>query len=187
MPHLIRPITAADVDPICNLVNGFAAQNLMLPRRAEQVLAAQNDFLVAEEQSQVIACGSLIELTPALAEVRSLAVAASCHSRGLGGEIVVALLDMARQRGVEQVCALTLRPNFFQRQGFHIVDRWNLTPKVWHECVYCSKFHRCDEVAMLLNLSDPAAGFAPPPWWHHVADRAPQSVLRWLAHSARQR
>jgi N-acetylglutamate synthase-like GNAT family acetyltransferase len=136
---------------------------------------------VRAPDGRVIGCGSLIELTPALAEIRSLAVAADYHSRGLGGQIVGALLDLARQRGLDQVCALTLRPNFFQRQGFQVVDRWNLTPKIWHECVYCPKFHRCDEVAMMMNLADPAAAPNPAPWWRVLADRAPQPVLRWLA------
>ncbi len=133
MSITIRPITEADAPAISTLVNGFAAQNLMLPRSEAQVLLALQDFLVADVDGRVIGCGSLIELTPALAEIRSLAVADDCHSRGLGGQIVGALLDLARQRGLDQVCALTLRPNFFQRQGFQIVDRWNLTPKIWHE------------------------------------------------------
>lgn len=181
MTIAIRPITETDAPAISALVNGFAAQNLMLPRSEAQVLLALHDFRVADHAGGVVACGSLIELTPALAEIRSLAVAGEHHGRGMGGLIVGALLDLARQRGLEQVCALTLRPNFFQRQGFQIVDRWNLTPKIWHECVYCPKFHRCDEVAMLLNLADPAAAPNPAPWWHFLADRAPQPVLRWLA------
>jgi hypothetical protein len=34
---------------------------------------------------------------------------------------------------------------------------------------------------MLLNLHDPAAAPNPAPWWHVLADRAPQPVLRLLA------
>lgn len=177
----LRAATAADVTAICDLVNGFAEQNLMLPRNPTQIVSSLERFLVADEDGRVVGCGSLIDLTPTLAEVRSLAVHADMHGRGVGGMVVAALLDMARQLQVDQVCALTLRPNFFQRQGFLIVDRWNLTSKVWHECIYCPKFHRCDEVAMLTNLTDPAAAFNPPPWWRVLADHAPQPVLRWLA------
>jgi amino-acid N-acetyltransferase len=59
---------------------------------------------------------------------------------------------MARMRGFEQVCALTLRENFFVRLGFEVVDRWSISPKVWQACIFCRKFHRCDEVAVLMNL-----------------------------------
>jgi hypothetical protein len=62
------------------------------------------------------------------------------------------LIDMAREREYHQVCALTLRENFFIRLGFQVVDRWSISPKVWQACIYCPKFHHCDEVAVLMNL-----------------------------------
>lgn len=153
----IRSAAAADAPAIVALVNAFAAQNIMLPRSEEQVLAALDRFVVAEIGGRLAGCGSLISLTPALAEIRSLAVSREFQGHGVGGVIVGALLAMARERGYDQVCALTLRPNFFQRQGFEIVDRWGLTPKIWQECVFCPKFHHCDETAMLMNLVEPAA------------------------------
>ena len=167
MPITIRFATEDDIQAICDLVNGFADQNLMLPRREHQVRAALSDFLVAievvegleggsgQEAGRLAGCGSLILLTPELAEIRSLAVAADAHGQGLGGQLVGALLELARERGLDQICALTLRPNFFQRQGFHVIDRWGLTPKIWNECVFCPKFHRCDEIAVALNLHEP--------------------------------
>ena len=72
--------------------------------------------------------------------------------------------------GFEQVCALTLRENFFVRLGFEVVDRWSISPKVWQACIFCRKFHRCDEVAVLMNLVDkPGAGDngrGTPAWSH---------------------
>ena len=62
-------------------------------------------------------------------------------------------MALARAREFKQVCALTLRESFFQRLGFEIVDRWSISPKLWQECIYCPKFHRCDEVAVLKNLT----------------------------------
>ena len=185
----IRFATEDDIQPICDLVNGFAAQNLMLPRHEHQVRSALADFLVACEQAgadsngsaRVVGCGSLIALTAELAEIRSLAVAADAHGQGVGGQIVGALLDLAHERGLDQVCALTLRPNFFQRQGFHVIDRWGLTPKIWNECVYCPKFHRCDEIAVALDLRQPHVVPAEAPWWRVFARHAPQPVLRLLA------
>jgi len=187
MSITIRFATEDDIPAICDLVNAFAALNLMLPRHEHQVRAALSDFLVAaerpdgEEASRLVGCGSLIGLTPTLAEIRSLAVARDAHGQGVGGQIVVALLDLARERGLDQVCALTLRPNFFQRQGFHVIDRWGLTPKIWNECVFCPKFNRCDEIAVALNLYDPETVPAGAPWWRVFAQHAPQPVLRFLA------
>jgi amino-acid N-acetyltransferase len=52
-----------------------------------------------------------------------------------------------------------LRESFFTRLGFQVVDRWSISPKVWQACIYCPKFHRCDEVAVLMNLTSPTDHF----------------------------
>ncbi|HID34458.1 MAG TPA: GNAT family N-acetyltransferase [Anaerolineae bacterium] len=152
----IRPASEADIQPICDLVNHFADQNLMLHRTPEQVRRALGDFLVAEADGRVIGCGYLAYLGPDLVELRSLAVDSAWQGKGVGGEIVDALVALARQRGLRQICALTLAPHFFERQGFRVVDRWEISPKIWSECVYCPKFHACDEIAVLRDLSEDA-------------------------------
>lgn len=155
---IIHPATEADIQPICDLVNHFADQNLMLHRTPEQVRMALGDFLVVvdqervENQNQVVGCGYIAYLSATLVEIRSLAVHSDHHGNGLGGLLVDHLAEMARARGVQQICALTLTPDFFYRQGFHRVDRWSISPKIWGECVYCPKFHACDEIAVLKVL-----------------------------------
>ena len=107
---------------------------------------------------RVVGCGALVPLTDKLVEIRSVAVDESQHGKGLGSELVLQLVQAAREQGYDQACALTLRPNFFSRLGFDLVDRWSISPKVWQACIYCPKFHRCDEVAVLMNLaSQPVA------------------------------
>jgi amino-acid N-acetyltransferase len=156
MQTTIRKATEADVEHILRIVNHYAAQNIMLWRTAEQVRQVLPGFVVAEENGRIMGCGSLVELTPQLTEVRSLAVDPDYQGRGLGSRIVGELVEMARAAGYDQVCALTLREGFFNAQGFETVDRWALAPKIWHECVYCPKFRACDEIAVLMNLTQPA-------------------------------
>ena len=107
----IRPAQAADAASMSALIEQFAAQNLMLPRSAAQILRALPEFLVAVETTaasdgageRVVGCGSLAALAADLAEVRSLAVDASQHGNGLGGLLVGKLLDLALARGFKQV------------------------------------------------------------------------------------
>jgi len=162
MTAIIRTATVEDIPHILTLVNRFAEENLMLPRTAEGVARTLADWLIAVDEDDpdvppVIGCGALIPLTETLVELRSLAVDASQHGKGLGGRLVLALVEQARVAGYPKICALTLRENFFIRLGFELVDRWSISPKVWQECIYCPKFHRCDEVAVLMNLADTAA------------------------------
>lgn len=156
----LRPAQAADAATMSALIGAYAAQNLMLPRSEAQIQRALGDFLVAvdvDNGGQIVGCGSLAALSPELAEIRSLAVDADYQGYGLGGLLVGKLVDAAIARGFRQVCALTLRPRFFERQGFTIVDRWNISPKLWQECIYCPKFHHCDEIALLMELPEVVA------------------------------
>jgi amino-acid N-acetyltransferase len=171
MEIAIRSAQEQDIQAIVELVNRFAAQNIMLPRTEESVQKTLADWLVAVEQSDpssidpmtevitevipetIVGCGALVPLNDKLVEVRSVAVHESQHGKGLGSLLVNELVQEARLRGYHQACALTLRPNFFERLGFELVDRWSISPKVWQACIYCSKFHRCDEVAVLMNLA----------------------------------
>jgi amino-acid N-acetyltransferase len=182
MPTIIRPANESDVAPILDLVNRYASQDIMLPRTYDSVHNTLGDWLIAvyagsddaderqDETPPILACGALVPLTETLAEVRSLAVHESQQGKGLGGYLVLELVQMARRRGFEQVCALTLRENFFLRLGFEVVDRWSISPKVWQACIFCRKFHRCDEVAVLMNLVEQTylgeAGRSTPAWSH---------------------
>jgi amino-acid N-acetyltransferase len=181
---IIRPATAQDVRPIVEMVNRFAAQNIMLPRTEASVQQTLADWLVAVEiddradgedgsaDYKIAGCGSLVALTDTLVEIRSLAIHEDYQGYGIGGKLVLALIEMAREQEYEQVCALTLRSNFFERLGFAVVDRWSISPKVWQACIYCAKFHHCDEVAVLMPLVDkPVKVETKPPAWN--------GLLRW--------
>lgn len=150
---IIRPAREEDIPGIVALVNGYAAQNLMLPRSPEEVRRTLKTWVVAEAQGDVVGCAALARLSPELAEIRSLAVAPDRKGQGIGARLVQTLVEVARQEGIRQVAALTLQQTFFERLGFEVVDRWALSPKIWSECVYCPKFHRCDEVAVALTLT----------------------------------
>ncbi len=177
----IRMAQAEDAAQILNMVNRFAEQNIMLPRTEESVRQTLSDWLVAVEEHPapgepvVVGCGALVPLTDTLVEIRSLAVHESQQGKGLGGKLVLALVEMARQREFHQVCALTLREDFFTRLGFEQVDRWSISPKVWQACIYCRKFHRCDEVAVSMTLAERRQPVAPEP----INSGAWASLLKW--------
>jgi amino-acid N-acetyltransferase len=172
----IQPAAEEDIAGIAALVNGFAAENLMLPRSEESILQSLPDWLVAvADGSQLLGCGSLVALTEELVEIRSLAVAPQGQGKGIGRQIVQELVQIATARGYAQICALTLQEAFFEKLGFEIVDRWSISPKLWQECIYCPKFHHCDEVAVARNLTDSPVSQA------QAAQAAASPLLKWQA------
>jgi len=107
---------------------------------------------VAEIDGKVVGIGSLLEMSPTLVEVRSLAVLPAFRSYGIGGLLVRGLVARARERGVPTVFALTRAVPFFERLGFVVTDKQRFPEKVWTDCVICPLFDRCDETAVVLDL-----------------------------------
>jgi amino-acid N-acetyltransferase len=152
-PVYIRPATIADMLQVEPLINGFAAQNLMLPKTREQLVRLFREFVVAaDEHGRVVGCGGLRIFSPTLAEIISLAVAPETQGLGLGGRIVERLVEDAETLGIESVFALTLRDGFFNRLGFRTVAKEMFPAKVWSDCRQCPKLHACDEIAVVKEV-----------------------------------
>ena len=150
----IRPAISNDVPQILALVNEHVRRGDVLPRTAQSIRETLPDWLVGiDEDSELIACVSLLFYTSALAEVRSLAVADKVKGQGWGRTIVKALLTGAKQQGVPTVFALTRAVGFFQKLGFSITTKERFPQKVWRDCHICPLLENCDETAVVLHLN----------------------------------
>lgn len=148
----IRSARPADVPAIQHLVNAFAADGLMLSRTLSELYENLRDFLVYEQDGQVLGCTALHVIWDNLAEVKSLAVDPALQGKGVGSDLVRAALDEARRLGIPRVFALTFRAHFFERLGFHAIDKHELPQKIWGECIRCPKFPDCGEQAVQIDL-----------------------------------
>jgi len=145
-PLTLRAARPSDVVGIVDLVNGYAAEAIMLYRTPESVQLALHDFIVAIDGSDnVVACGALKEYSPSLAEVASIAVARQAHGRRVGKAVVQAVEQLAQKRGIEELFALTLTPQFFESAGYSITDRANYPEKIRRDCLKCPRRIRCNE------------------------------------------
>lgn len=109
----IRPARRADVEQIYELVNGYVAEGLMLPRTSEQIALNIESCVVAVKGARVVACAALEEYSPSLAEISSVAVLRDEHGNGLGTQVVLGVERLARARDIEEIFALSLTDNFF--------------------------------------------------------------------------
>lgn len=141
-----------DIAQIHQLISYFAEKGEMLARPLSELYEDIRDFLVVRQGEQVIACVALHISWSDLAEIRSLAVAENSQNQGIGQQLIEACLTEAQALGILTVFCLTYKPAFFERFGFHQVDKMELPRKVWTECYRCPKFPNCDEVALICQL-----------------------------------
>ena len=150
---MIRRAKISDAEQIQKLINQFADQGRLLPRSLSEIYDHLRDFHCSEnEDRSIVGVCALHICWEDLAEIRSLAVATEARKNGIGAQLVKACLEEARQLGVTQVFVLTYIPPYFERAGFHTVNKSTLPHKIWADCIKCVKFPNCDEIAMILEL-----------------------------------
>lgn len=128
----VRRARTADVGAIRRLVDGYAAQRILLSKETVTFFEDVQEFWVAESNGgELIGCGALHVMWEDLAEVRTLATDPEWRGRGVGRALLVQLLDVARELGVSRVFCLTFEVAFFERHGFHQVDGAPVDPEVY--------------------------------------------------------
>ncbi|SMF08738.1 amino-acid N-acetyltransferase [Paenibacillus barengoltzii] len=147
-----RQANLADVEPLYNIIGGYARRGIMLPRSRKVLERQIQDFVVAEVDGEVVGCGSLCKLGEELVEIRSLGIAEGHKGKGLGSMLVEQLVEEARRQAIPKVMALTYEVSFFLKNGFAVVEKEIFPEKVWTDCVNCAKQHCCDEIAVLKIL-----------------------------------
>lgn len=146
---MIRKATLSDMKTIHRLIAEQAKSGHILARAISDLYSQVRDFSVFEESGEIIGCGSLHIVWEDLAEIRSLAVITSNQGRGLGSHLIEALLAEGRDLGIKRVFVLTYRQQLFERLGFTVMDKSQLPHKIWADCIRCTKFPECDEIAMV--------------------------------------
>jgi amino-acid N-acetyltransferase len=113
----------ADAADIAELVSAYAAEGLLLPRTADEIEEAIEDYVVVvDRHDRVRGCAALHSYSPSIAEVASVAVERSARGSGLGGLVVRGVEAVARRRGHREIFALTLAERFFDSLGYAAAD-----------------------------------------------------------------
>jgi amino-acid N-acetyltransferase len=163
---VIKKAQVRDVQEILDLVNGYAAADMMLPRGPQYLYENIRDFVIASDHKVpvysmmethevlhlIVACGSLHVLWDDIAEIRALAIHPDYQHLGLGSKLVETMIQEAKQLGIKRLYTFTLTENFFKTLGFKRQKREELPPKMWGECSRCPKYFKCDEVGMVRIL-----------------------------------
>ena len=125
---VVRPAAAGDVPAIHAFIRPFVAGGRLLERTMDELATLVPTGFVAavagpgtarpDEPTRVAGFAALEIYSPKLAEIRSLAVAEAHRGRGTGQELVARCVELARERNVLEVMAVTSSDAFFLRCGF---------------------------------------------------------------------
>ena len=151
----VRKAAMRDIPKVLSLINGYAANGIMLPRTEFEMSENIRDFSVAYDGEVLVGCAALHFYTPTMAEVRSLAVLPEAKQHGVGRALLEALEQEANENDLGAIFAFTYVPGFFRKLGFAEIERGELPLKAWKDCLRCPKFQNCDEIAVLKRLRDP--------------------------------
>ncbi len=149
---VIRKATVKDVKLIHSLIQPFVREGKLLPRSLGELYSRVRDFYVCVADGRIVGCCGLRVMWDDLAEIFSLAVSKPMQNRGIGRKLVEACIDEARRLELSRVFVLTYEQHLFEKMGFRVVNKSIFPQKIWEDCLKCSKFPDCDEVALLLSL-----------------------------------
>jgi amino-acid N-acetyltransferase len=140
-----------EIKIIHKLISEQAQRGFLLPRALSDLYSQFRDFIVNVEgdAGRITGCGALQVVWEDLAEIRSLAVEPAREGQGIGTSLIEALLKEATELEVKRVFVLTYRPALFERVGFIRMEKSLLPHKIWADCIRCTRFPECDEIALV--------------------------------------
>lgn len=152
---MLRKARIGDVKTIHKMINISSGKGEMLPRSLMDIYGSLRDFFIYydDDENEIIGICAMNIIWENLAEVRSLYVSEEHRHKGIGRNLVEACISEAITLELFRIFTLTYKEKFFERVGFHVVDRSTLSEKIWSDCFRCSKYpDYCDEVAMIIEL-----------------------------------
>jgi len=135
MEYAIRRARTRDVRAIGGLVDDNIGSGRLLGKATVTLYEDVQEFWIAErvDDGQVVGCGALHIMWQDLAEIRTIAVRPDCQGKGIGHQLVEALLGSARELGVRRVFVLTFAVGFFADHGFEQIDGSPVSHEVYEE------------------------------------------------------
>ncbi len=147
---MLRKAKLTDAKAIHSLLCGFADKGVLLNRPLNYIYENLRDFWVYEKKGKIIGCCSLhIIGWNDMAEVKSLAINKAYQKKGIGRLFVEESFKEAKSLGIKNIFTLTFVPEFFEKLGFKRINKSQLPNKIWSDCVNCSQFPNCKEIALI--------------------------------------
>ncbi len=117
-PITIRNATTDDIPALSAFIMRFVATGELLPRTIDELSDLLPHFFIAEYEGEIVGCATLEVYSKKLAELRSLAVSPKVQGKGVGRDLVIACVEMAKTLNIFEVMAISASEDFFKKCGF---------------------------------------------------------------------
>lgn len=117
--YSIRPAEPEDLPAIMNLLRPMVDQGLILRRKRAEISALMTTGFVVLFHQEIVGFSSVEIYSRKLSEIQCLAVSQAHQGKGLGGMLVSHCVELARERGVMEVMAISSSDSFLLNQGFN--------------------------------------------------------------------
>ncbi len=132
MSVIVRRARTSDVPQIKAIVYIYAGSGRkLLAKELVALYEDVQDFVVAEQDGEILGCGALHVLWADLGEVRTLAVRPDRVGARIGAAVLAHLVEIARELGLGRLFALTFHTGFFARAGFVEIEGTPVDPDTY--------------------------------------------------------
>jgi amino-acid N-acetyltransferase len=114
----IRHATHDDLPAIEAFIQSFVDSGELLPRTLYELKDLIGNFFIAEYQGEIVGTATLEIYSKKLAELRSLAVSPKVQGMGVGKRLVTACVELAQEREIFEIMAISAAEDFFIACGF---------------------------------------------------------------------
>lgn len=114
----LRDAEAGDLAAVDAFLAPFVARGEVLPRSTEELSELLRHALVADAGGRVVGFVALEIYSHKLSEIQCLSVDKTHRQQGIGRRLVLGCVEKAREHGVAETMAISLRDEFFLQCGF---------------------------------------------------------------------
>ena len=117
----IRAAETSDAAGLLEFIEPFVVDRRLLPRTTDELDQLVKTGFVAVVDKKIVGFAALEIYSRKLAEVRSLAVSPIYQGLGIGRQLVQRCVELARDRQILEVMAITSSEEFFKNCGFDFI------------------------------------------------------------------
>ena len=132
-------------------------RDMLVPRSIWNIVENIDRFVVSEAEGEMVGCAAyqihpvIGETRSAIVEIVSVAVKSVFRRRGVGRQLVEAVIANVERFRPREVLVLTFAPEFLAKLGFVTTPKTEVMHKLYTGCINCTKHadpFTCPEIAM---------------------------------------